>query len=467
MLPKIESPPREEGRHLNDKLLRDLLGRSSTLCYFYAFAFTAYSFTSLDILRSFEPNLTLWSNLWPRLLFNGLPFLLMARWFHRTKENTNLKSYWAMIGIPITFVIACFIHALPIMFNGGHELYTFFHGPNVYIITVTMIITSPPPKLLFLQVLTFFVGFVLPLGFVFSNWHENKLLFHTFVGDYVLLFSITTFIAYQFYKLRLKVARADLETRKSASLFLGSHLADAIYEEKKDLLHGYTQKGSILALDIRGYTNFVHNSPSDMAKAFMQGYHELVAKTIGKWGGYIHKSSGDGHIISFGLMEKEEDLSDIPGVEEESSSADERKMKHILHHSTRAFEELVKGFDELKRQYGIVLPMLVGAGLSFGEIEVVVRGDDKYRKELDIDGESIVRAVRLESYSKFLNKNISDDSSFLVISPEFERAIDPKFGIRICYTQTKETAVRDYPWIKFVYFRQWKHNRSRPLAKAA
>ncbi len=467
MYRRVEDLSVEDRLKLNRKILYDLVGRSSTLCYFFGFAFTVYSFTSLDIIRPFKPDLTLWDNLWPRVLFNGIPFVFLARWLSRQKQNTKVKAYVAMIAIPLIFVIACFIHAWPIMWRGGGALYPYVHGANIYIITMTLIIISPPTRFLIIQIATFLVAFMLPLALILSQWKENPTLVKTFVGDFAIIFLVTGFTANQFFKLRLRVALSDIEMRKSASLFLGSHLADAIYEEKTDLLKGYTQSGSILALDIRGYTNFVHNSTPEIMKAFMHSYHELVAKTIGQWGGYIHKSSGDGHIISFGIMEKEEDLSDIPGLGAEQSSAAERKMKHILGHSTTAFEEIVKGFDVLKKKHGISIPMLVGAGLSFGGIDVVIRGDDKYRKELDIDGESIVRAVRLESYSKFLNKSISDDSSFLVISPEFEKTIEPKLGIRICYTQTKETAVRDYPWIKFVYFRQWKHNRVRPVSKVA
>ncbi|OQW49012.1 MAG: hypothetical protein A4S09_12930 [Proteobacteria bacterium SG_bin7] len=467
MYRKVEDLSLEDRIKLNRKILNDLVSRSSTLCYFFGFAFTIYSFTSFDIIRPFKPDLTLWDNFWPRVIFNGLPFLLLARWLGRHKQNTKVKAYTAMISIPLIFVAACFIHAWPVMWKGGGALYTYVHGANIYIITMTLIIISPPTRFLIIQIATFLLAFMLPLALILAQWKENLTLVKTFVGDFAIIFLVTGFTANQFFKLRLRVALSDIETRKSASLFLGSHLADAIYDEKKDLLKGYTQAGSILALDIRGYTNFVHNSTPEVAKAFMRGYHELVSKTIGQWGGYIHKSSGDGHVISFGVMEKEEDLSDVPGIEKEQVSANERKMNHILVHSTTAFEEIVRGFDLLKKQHKVTVQMLVGAGLSFGEIEVLVRGDEKYHKELDVDGESIVRAVRLESYSKFLNKTISDDSSFLVISPEFEKAIEPKHGIRICYTQTKETAVRDYPWIKFVYFRQWKHNRPRSSVQAA
>lgn len=464
---KVDKLSLEDSSQLDQKILSDLVGRSSTLCYFFAFAFTVYSFTSLDILRAFDTSLTLWDNLWPRVIFNGLPYLFLARWFGNHRVNSEKKAYVAMVMIPLIFVSACFIHAWPIMWQGGGELYTYVHGANVYIITMTLIIISPPARFLLIQITTFLLTFMLPLAFILNRWKENPTLVKTFVGDFSIIFLVTGFTAYQFFKLRLRVALSDFQTRKSARLFLGSHLAEAIYEEKKDFLKGYTQDGAILALDIRGYTNFVHNATPEVIKAFMQGYHELVAKTIGHWNGYIHKSSGDGHVISFGVMEREEDLAEIPGLESEQLSANERKMKHLLLHATRSFEEIVKGFDILKRQHGIGLPLLVGAGLSFGGIEVVIRGDDIYRKELDIDGESIVRAVRLESYSKYLNKSISDDSSFLVISPEFERTIDEKLKVRICYTQTQATAVRDYPWIKFVYYRQWKHNRTRGLARAA
>lgn len=464
---KLDDLSVEDRQAVESKILSDLVSRSSTLCYFFGVASLAYAFTSLEILNNFRPELTLWENLWPRIILNAAPWFILARWFQRYKVNSELKAWVSVIANPTIFVLACCIYAWPIMLAGDGDLYSYFHGANIYVFTMTVIITSPPLKFLLAELCTFLIFFFLPLGIILSKWEVNHVLLKTFLGDYAIIFILTGFTANQIYRLRLKVALSDFEIRKSAKLFLGTHLTDAIYDENNRILQGYTQSGSILALDIRGYTNFVHSSAPEVAKAFMQGYHELVTKTIGQWGGYIHKSSGDGHTVSFGVMEKEQTLSDIPGLERENEGADRRKMRHLLHHATRAFEEISKGFEILKNQYGISLPMLVGAGLSYGEIEVVIRGDDKYRKELDIDGESIVRAVRLESYSKFLNKSISDESSFMVISPEFEKVVDPKFGIRICYTQTKETAVRDYPWIQFVYFRQWKHNRIRSTARAA
>ncbi len=172
---KIVDLSKEERAQLDEKILHDLVSRSSTLCYFFAFAFIVYAFTSLEIIRSYDPQLTLWNNFWPRLLLNCIPFLLLGRWFQKHKKSSQLKAVIAMIAMPVIFISACFIHAWPIMWHGGGSLYTYVHGANIYIITMTLIITSPPPKLLFLEIATFLVGFLVPLAYILSNWKENPL----------------------------------------------------------------------------------------------------------------------------------------------------------------------------------------------------------------------------------------------------------------------------------------------------
>ena len=107
---------------------------------------------------------------------------------------------------------------------------------------------------------------------------------------------------------------------------------------------------------------------------------------------------------------------------------------------------------------------MVGAGLDYGKVEVLITGDTTFRKELDIDGEVIVRATRLEAYSKLLISKFDGTSSYLVINSKLIK--DPiKFpNLKTMLTNVPDLAIRDYPEIHSIYFRQWKHRRVRDEA---
>ena len=148
----------------------------------------------------------------------------------------------------------------------------------------------------------------------------------------------------------------------------------------------------------------------------MNEYHSLVSATVGEIGGHVHKLNGDGHLISFGVMD-EIPVNDLPDLGSEGVLAEQNRKKGNFERSVKAFERLMFGSEALKIKYFVGHELKVGAGLAYGEIEVKVLGDELHRKELDIVGESIVRSVRLEGYSKLLNKEIDGLSSFLVIDP--------------------------------------------------
>jgi class 3 adenylate cyclase len=247
--------------------------------------------------------------------------------------------------------------------------------------------------------------------------------------------------------------------------FVGKNLMDALYKTNNMEIQNYSQYGIIMAIDLRGYTNFTQSHDLNTVRAVMTEYHAICSRILGQNEGYLHKTIGDGIIASFGVMEKEEDLSDVIGINDAIKTARQNRKSDLLKKSNNAFEKVLIEFENIKEKFKIKADLVVGAGIAYGEIELLIRGDAKFRQELDIDGESIIRAKRLESYSKLLNSKVDKDSSFLVISPELNEACKSINSIKIWLTNTNELAVRDYHEIKSVLYRQWKHNRARTSIK--
>ncbi len=441
--------------------------RASILCFCWVGLSGIYGFISLDVFHQVMPNLTLTENVVPRLLFNALPALFFAFWYRNYRHNSVLKSYSTAVVLPGLLVSAAMIHAWPIFFNGNHEFYLYFHATNIVVISSVISMSAGPPKIIVSQIVGFLFIFFGPLLYLFLISGRDSVIAKLIFGDYALLIAILFPGLYTVYKLRLKLALADQSVKDRAAPFLGETLAHAIYEGRDDILDGYTRNGLVMSVDIRGYTGFMQQESKDSAKEFMHAYHRTMIQTLSQFGGYLHKSNGDGHIISFGVMDKESDMSDIPGLEGELEIASQRRRQDLLRSAIQFFESMLPNFEALKVQYKVQSEIKIGASVASGDIEIIVRGDASVRQEFDIDGEPIVRAARLEAYTKLLSNIVDSNSSYLVISPEFAKFLESFSQIKMVLIDRPEIQVRDYPDMKQVFYRQWKHKRERDSQQAA
>lgn len=455
-----------ERQQINEKLNQGISLRASTLLFVWSFIAVIYGFMSMDLFRSRLPDLDVWSNIWPRLLFNTIPAILVAKWYSDYKKRPTFKAYSTIIVLPVLMLAASMIHAWPIFFGGDYDFYLYFHATNIIAMASGLALISATPQIVLLQAMAFLVIYFGPLIYFFGTVKFD--LAKLIVSDVALISVILMIGLRGIYQLRLKLATEDVVRKKKAAPFLGESLAKALYESKSMEVTGYTQTGIIMAVDLRGYTTFTQISDTKMVKAFMNDYHAAVTRIVSSNKGYLHKTSGDGLLISFAVMEKDEDLSDIPGIESDLQLASKERMKSACKNSVETFQQIISAFEELKEKYKVPDHLLVGAGIASGEIDVVVRGDANFRQELDIDGEPIVRAVRLEAYSKLLNKMVDQSSSFLIISPELsEPASVSTDGLKVWMTNNATLAVRDYPNIQSVAYRQWKHKRIRSTGSQA
>ena len=185
----------------------------------------------------------------------------------------------------------------------------------------------------------------------------------------------------------------------------------------------------------------------------MKDYHNLITDSFLKQGGHLHKSNGDGHILSFGVMDNA-DLSDIASIQSEVQDADNRRIKTYLEKIDYAFPLFINNFHQLMKKYNLPSNLKIGAGLDIGQIRLILHGDLSTKMELDIEGEVIIRSTRLEAYSKVLNKNVDDSSSFLTITHEAYSYLN-KNSYTPWVTSDADLKVRDYPDIEQVYYKAW------------
>lgn len=454
-----------ELRALERSLLEGVVSRAGTLFFTWSFISTLYGFLSVELFRQKIPDITVWDNVWPRVVFSSLPLLLTALWYKQNTRQTVLKAYLTPFLLPFFLLCASLIKAWPLFWQGHYDFYLQFHATNIIAMSSGIFVISASPRMVLAQSFGFILFYFGPLLMLFGD-HQPQ-LGQMIISDAMMVTIILIVTLKSIHKLRLSVAVDELQRRKKASLFLGKNLAQAIYQTTNMVVDDYTRDGLVMSVDLRGYTKFIQSVDRATVRAFMSDYHALVNKTISSRKSYLHKTIGDGLLITFGVMDNETDLSDLPDASEAHKRLEETKKAECLRQAAEVFLGISRGLEELSIKHGISLPLVIGCGCAYGAIDVVVHGDDSYRQELDIQGTAIVRSVRLEAYSKLLTVRIDPESSFLLVSPELASSVEPSLGFKMWMITSANEQVRDFPEIKSILFRQWKHNRARENRSAA
>lgn len=449
MDPKILT--KVENQKITESVLRGVVSRAGILSAILCLVFSTYGFTSFEFIHFFDPKVTLFNNVWPRILFNTIPLGLFWLMFRDYKNNIKRKALIWTFGLPIVYVSACLIHVWPIIYSGNSDIVMYVHSANAFIITICFLTVSPPPKLLFMQASTFFVLFIIPLALMLYK-NGNTILLKIVLSDLTIAFAASMFVSLQIYKLRLKIATFDHHVKKSAAPFLGGVLTKAIYEQNDNLLKDRNVNSIIVMVDIRGYSEFSNKNGEKIVRNFMTDYHALVSKICNDLGGYMHKASGDGHLISFGVMDESPNLFDLPGMESEVVSANVKLSKARFSNSLIAAATIALQFDNLKEKFDIVDNISLGFGIAEGDVTVSVQGDES-RKELDINGRTIILAARLEAYSKVIRMSVAPDKSVVVVEPSLSKYFDDENRMfRKWDTVEASLQVRNFPEIHHVYY---------------
>lgn len=383
-------------------LLREMLRRQGLLSLVFGVAFGLYGFTSFEIIKLFKTDLTLWGNVWPRLLFNTLPYFLLA-WLSRGSffsDRTTAKI--GVLAFPLIFMFACLIHVWPLMAAGHSGIYGYVHGPNIFILVITLLVLSPPTWLLQQLLITFMICFILPVvGILLKS--GNISLLKVFINDMLVMMPVTFFLARSIHKTQKRLALAEHDLKLRITPFLGQYVASALYENRFDLLRDRKTQGLILSLDIRGFSALMRELGPIELNEFLRLYYGIIGRIVHAHGGHVHKSMGDGHLISFGVMDLP-DLSDIPDLAEAVVQAERRRKNEVHHHALQAYFAIEKEFIELLHQF----PRLpqeglgLGGGMAFGDVHLAIYGDEVHKREFEILGETVVLSSRLEQYTKVL-----------------------------------------------------------------
>lgn len=443
-----------EVHNINSELAQGVVNRASETLLVMAILFSIYGIMSSSIISKYDPSITMWANTWPRILLNGIPFALLAFFLRKTPKYLNGKVLlWAIVQ-PIIFMIACNIHVWPIMIARDLEIYKYFHAANMFVITFGLTFVAPPRSIMLVQVASYTLFFLIPLLYITRS---DQSLMSMIINDYICMTTGACVAGHLTYRLRRRVAFMDAQIKSQLTPLVGEAVASAIYNNDLYRLNNRKSLGLILSIDLRGYTQFLQMSPKEVSSAFMKEYHFMVSSTVGKFGGFTHKTAGDSHLISFGLMDGSADLSDIPELREEVMEAEMRKIKVLVETALHMFEELIDKYLQLKLRYDIADDLRVGAALASGMIEIQIQGDQNYHQEVNIVGDTIVRSVRLEAYTKFLMSHIAPTSCMLIISPEIieKLDLDYKHNIKSWTINNNEQHVRDYPHIRKLYYKIW------------
>lgn len=443
-----------EVQNINKVLAQGVVNRASENLLVMALLSSIYGFMSTSIISRYDPNITVWSNLWPRILFNGIPYALIAYALKTSSNHLRVKSYlWAILQ-PFIFMIACFIYVWPLMIAGHLELYKYFHAANIFVITFGITYVAPSRSIMLAHVLSYIACLFAPLLYITRG---DKDLSSMIINDYICMIIGACVAGHLTYRLRRKVAIMDAKIKSKLTPLVGKAIATAIYNNSFEKLNNRKSFGLILSMDLRGYTQFMHMYSEDFTSDFMKEYHFMVSSTVGKFNGFIHKTVGDSHIISFGLMDESADLSDIPEIQNEVQEAEKRKTKVLSEIAILMFAEFMDKFLKLKLRYDISDNLRVGAALAAGSMEIQIQGDEVYRQEVNIVGDTIVRSVRLEAYTKLLISEVAPMGSMLIISPDIMECIGDEFRKKFqsWYINSSDQYVRDYPEMKILYYRIW------------
>ena len=446
----------EQKAEIDYKLQQGAVNRASSLSLFYAVSFVIYGFTSIDLIRRFNPNLELWTNVWPRIVFNGIPFLFFYFYFRKYKQQTKLKLLLWTLGLPAIFVAACMIQIWPLIMAGHAEVYPYVHGTNAFILTLACILVAPPPKYLISLFVIFSLTVLAPLSAFFIQ-QNNYALLQFLLGDFAFVFLLAGMGANMSFKLRLALATEDVLKKNKIGKFVGQMVSESIFENNESLIQSRQSNAFLISLDVRGFTHLMKKYNSAEASLFKERYHHIVAKVVGDLGGFIHKTHGDGHLISLGLMSKEVDLADVPGIQNDMVRAEKRKREAQLGRVIVMFERIFGQFEQLRDDFNIDSNVCICGAIDFGEIGLKLQGDPNVRLEFDLEGMVVIRCSRLEAYTKTLRERFQSDNSFLILSAASAAFLEPNMTFQ--NYSTHHQIIRDFPDETHILFKEYRRRR--------
>ena len=404
---------------------------------YIVFAFESYFYISL------YREISLLDNIWPRIIFCSIPFIILGVFVQRSKLSPNRKlSLW----IPFYCIVnsvSGWIYILPTA-SEHPSLMLYFSSINSVIFVTIPILLNFTTRLMIQYITQFWLLFVIPLLLVVSS--DRTMIIHTvqvFIFDTLLIFGLQ----YSNYKIRYRKAAKIIDQDKK----IGKFMDDIVYNHIKsghdlDKLE-FDNFGFLMAIDIRGYTNLFKND-KPKATGLIRETHKLVHEVIRKYGGRVHKTFGDGFLCYF-MENQEQDVDEYINM----GDSTQINRNHLFRDCLRSFDEIMSGFRKIKEGLDLPSDMDICAGIDFGLLTFVLVGDGE-SLEFDMFSDVLPRSNRLEEFSKVLRK-LHKPGSYAVISQDAFSFFDPsllKIEIKKQITNLEPTLIRDYNEIECIYY---------------
>ena len=208
------------------ELDQGVVSRASDLLLVMALLFSIYGVMSTEIISKFDSSITIWSNTWPRVLFNGIPFAFLAWYLRKKSIHLYFKALLWAIAQPLIFTGACFIHVWPLM-NAGHlGIYYYFHAANMFVITFGLTFVAPSRAVMVAHVVSYTLLFLAPLLYITRT---DASLTSMIINDYICMTMGACVAGHLTYRLRKKVSIMSATIKSKVTPLVGEAVVSAIY----------------------------------------------------------------------------------------------------------------------------------------------------------------------------------------------------------------------------------------------
>lgn len=179
----------------------------------------------------------------------------------------------------------------------------------------------------------------------------------------------------------LERAIAEGSRRANLTRYLPIQIAEALATMSPErLMQGRRQRGAVLFIDIRGFTERTETMDPAAVSRFLAEFRRIVREAVEPHGGVIDKHIGDAAMIVFGLPQ--------PGPDD---------ARHALDAARDVLGGIAAWNDRLRGTGAETVA--VGIGAHWGELFVGAIGDES-RLEFSVLGDTVNVASRLEHQAK-------------------------------------------------------------------
>lgn len=448
-----------------EQRIKEYVYRGTVDRFFYfsivlSFCAIALGPSTFPIIQRFDPSVTFWDNLWPRFFVTMIPFLGIAYFLKKSRFSSRSKVYWGILFLCITFDAGAMIHVWPIALRGQPEIILYFDSTNNTFFAATGMMAALSFRGSILATGIMVLTVLVPLTVVVYKGGD-LLILRSIAGNSIFNMVAAMSVGIGVHKVNRRLAAYEIEKQNEASKFLGKAVAQAIFEDKAELLEKTSVSGFIVSLDIRDSTE-LQKTYGEEWRLFRKEYFAIVGRAVGRHFGHIQKTAGDSHVITFGVMDQMADLSDIPGLSEQDAEAQRNRLTSIARHVYACMDEIFAQFQVLSQKRFGGVAIRLGGGVDQGWVERAIQGDESAMLELDIAGDAVNCSNRLQEYTKVIQQEFSQGSSLLVISPTAAAFVSAENEwTRI---QTSQRPIRNFPSIGAVMVKQYFGPESLAIA---